>query len=46
MYHCDALAPDDVIPFDFPQQLTHAQYADVLKVLTLGVTPCTFLQVL
>ena len=43
MHHCDAFAPDAVIPFVFPQQLLQAQYADVLNVLTFGVIPSTFL---
>ena len=42
VYHEVALAPDDVIPVDFPQHLLHEQYADVLNVFTTGVFPATF----
>ena len=42
VYQALALAPDAVIPFVLPQHFTHAQYADVLSVLTVGVIPATF----
>ena len=42
VYHADAFAPDAVIPLVFPQHFAQEQYADVLKVLTVGVIPSTF----
>ena len=42
VYQAVAFAPDDVIPFVFPQHFTHAQYADVFNVFTVCVFPSTF----